>query len=64
MRGFNGEKLAAARTNHADDIHAQMTPIFGHAGFSSLLVPTLAGTGIALKAGFIGKPDVYIGLLH
>jgi hypothetical protein len=41
-----------------------MTPVLGHAGFSSPFVPTLAGTGIALKAGFIGKPDVYIGLLH
>ena len=54
MRGFNGEKLTAARTNHSDGIHAQMTPVFGQAGFSSLFVPTLSGTGIALKAGFIG----------
>ena len=27
------EKLAGARANHADHIHAQMTTIFGHAGF-------------------------------
>jgi hypothetical protein len=33
MRSFNGEKLARARAHHADDIHAQVTPVLGHAGF-------------------------------
>ena len=33
MRSFNGEKLAGARANQADYIHAQMATIFRHAGF-------------------------------
>ena len=33
MRGFNGEKLAGALANHADEIHAKMSTLFGHTGF-------------------------------
>ena len=64
MRSFNGEKLVRARADHADDIHAQVTAIFGHTGFGSLFVPTLAGPGIALKTGFVGKPNIYFWPLH
>ena len=64
MRCLNGKKLSAARADHADDIDAQMAAIFGHPGFSTLFVPALSGTRIALKAGLVGKPDIHIGSLE
>ena len=59
MRWLNGKKLSCARTDHSDDIHAQMAAIFCHPSFSVLFVPAFSGTRIALKAGLVGKLNIY-----
>ena len=56
---LDGEELAAARADHADNIHAQMAAVFGHPGFSTLFVPALSRAWIAFEARLVGKPDVH-----
>lgn len=63
MRRLNGEKLAAARTYHAHNIHAQVIAVFGHPGFVALSIPASSGPRVAFKARLIGKPNINIRLL-